>query len=78
MVRISIFAFLGMISCPRFHPSDSIIKIIQGKAVQLISVNHFFLIIAVIVKSSGCLQIGFGPLIIDYILYFLFDPPNSS
>ena len=32
----------------------------------------------VTVKSSGCLQIYFGPLIIDYIRNFLFDPPNSS
>ena len=27
----------------------------------------------VTVQSSGCLQIGFGPLIIDYICNFLFD-----
>ena len=33
---------------------------------------------SVTVKSSGCLQIGFGPLIIYYICDFLFDPPNSS
>ena len=32
----------------------------------------------VTVKSSGGLQIGFWPLVIDYIFIFLFDPLNSS
>ena len=30
----------------------------------------------VTVKSSGCLQIEFGPLIIDYIYFSYIDPPN--
>ena len=34
--------------------------------------------VIVTVKSSGCLQIGFGPLIIDYTCNFFIWPPNSS
>ena len=28
--------------------------------------------VSVTIKSSGCLQIGFGPLIIDYIIFVIF------
>ena len=37
-----------------------------------------YLKVIVTVKSSGCLQIGFGPLIIYYICNFWFDPTHSS
>ena len=37
-----------------------------------------FKVIVTVKSSGGCLQIGFGHLIIDYIFSFIFDPLNSS
>ena len=43
-----------------------------ARSIQYVVVKTTIVKMIVIVKSSGCLQIGFGPLIIDYICIFFY------